>query len=179
MTGDRMLRIGLIGVGTVGILHLEAYRALRHASVVAVAEADVGRRNSATAGGTVRAYSDASTLLAAEQLDIVCISTPASSHESLVRLCAAAGTDILCEKPLALSPESGRRMIQVTNDCGVRLFYGSSYRFLPALLTARRLIQAGVIGDVMLLREQALGGRGMAHASAMPLSHYPAGGPGG
>jgi predicted dehydrogenase len=70
-------------------------------------------------------------------------------------------------------------MIAACAAAGVRLHYGASYRFLPALRAARELIGGGAIGTVRLLREQVVGGRGAAAQQALPASHYPLGGPGG
>lgn len=179
MRSGAVLRIGLIGLGTVGAFHLKAYEKLQKAIVVALADSDPKRLSQIAALGQLPCYSDAAEMVARERLDIACVLTPASSHEALVSLCARAGLNVLCEKPLALEPESARRMIKEAQYYGIRLFYGSSYRFLPTLLAARQLIQSGAIGDVLLLREQALGGTGMARATTMPLSHYPADGPGG
>jgi predicted dehydrogenase len=62
---------------------------------------------------------------------------------------------------------------------GVKFFYGASYRFLPAVAKARELIQAGEIGDVQLLTESMIGGRGPEHYEDMGPHHYDLGGPGG
>lgn len=176
MDGER-LRVGLIGLGGVGRLHLEAYKASRLTRVVAVAEPDPARR--AAAGGGLAAYADAAEMLAAEALDIACVLTPAASHAALVGLCAGAGVPVLCEKPLAATPAEGRAMIEACRAAGVRLAYGASYRCLPALRRARALIADGAIGEVVLLREQSVGGQGPASRLLLPAAHYPVGGPGG
>lgn len=93
-----------------------------------------------------------------ERIDIACVLTPAGSHEALAAICAELGVHVLCEKPLALTVDSAERMIAKANEGGSRLFYGSSYRFLPAVMAARRAILSGDIGDVLLLREQSIGG---------------------
>jgi predicted dehydrogenase len=61
----------------------------------------------------------------------------------------------------------------------VRLCYGASYRYLPALLVAREKIRRGDIGEILILREFAIGGRGDKHRGTLSYKHYPKGGPGG
>lgn len=172
------LRVGLIGMGGVGLLHLKAYKAARHVEVVAVADSSQDRLAHVEDAGIAR-YTDARTMLARESLDIACVLTPASSHEALVGLCVEHGIDVLCEKPLAPTVAAAERMIANAAANGVRLCYGSSYRFLPAVRAAKEQIAAGCIGEVRVMREQAVGGRGAAGLQLMPQSHYPEGGPGG
>jgi predicted dehydrogenase len=173
------LRIGLIGLGTVGRLHLEAYRELKRGQIVAVADSDTSVLAKLGTTSEIKLYTDLNDMLAREQLDIACVMTPAASHESLTAVCAEHRVNVLCEKPLALTVESARRMIAKAKDCGTRLFYGSSYRFLPAVVAARKLILSGDIGQVLIIREQSIGGQGADRSVSMPFHHYPKGFPGG
>ena len=61
----------------------------------------------------------------------------------------------------------------------VRFFYGSSYRYLPAVQEAKSLIMAGAIGTVRLVIEEVLRGEGADAYRALSSDHYPVGGPGG
>ncbi len=173
------LRVGLVGLGTVGRIHAEAYRDLAGARLVAVADASAPALASLDPARGLATYQDVDAMLAEAKLDILCIATPAASHEALTALAASRGVQVLVEKPMALTPDSARRMIAGCAAAGVRLFYGSTYRFLPAVRKARELIQAGVIGEVVLMREQALGGKGPELTQPMSTHHYPLGGPGG
>jgi predicted dehydrogenase len=105
--------------------------------------------------------------------------TPTASHAGLAIAAAGAGVHVLCEKPLATSLEEAEAMINACAGAGVRLAYGASYRFLPAVAQARALIAAGAVGDVVLMREAAIGGAGPEARVALPPAHYPPGGPGG
>jgi predicted dehydrogenase len=93
--------------------------------------------------------------------------------------CAEAGVHVLCEKPMALSVAACDRMIEACRRRGVRLCYGASYRYLPAITKAREMVLSGVLGRVLLLREQSIGGKGIEHRQTLGYSHYSRGGPGG
>jgi predicted dehydrogenase len=175
----KKLRVGLIGIGTVGTLHYKTYQSAEKINVVAVCDSSDVRLASLDLRPETMVYHDANTMLADANLDIACILTPPSSHESLTALCAGHGVNVFCEKPIALSAEAAQRMIDVTGKAGVQLFYGSSYRHLPAIQAARRIILAGEIGQVRLMREQSIGGNGLEKMQLMHASHYPVGGPGG
>jgi predicted dehydrogenase len=86
---------------------------------------------------------------------------------------------VLCEKPLAASAADGEAMVAACAAAGVRLGYGSSYRYLGAMTRARALIAQGALGDVALLVETLTGGGGRADQRAIGEDHYPRGGAGG
>lgn len=173
------LRVGLIGIGAVGRLHYRTYEAAQKIDVVAICDASQARIDGVVLRSGVSVYNDAEAMLREANLDIACILTPPSSHEALTALCARYKVHIFCEKPLALSVEEAKRMIETADAAQVQLFYGSSYRHLPAIRAARAQIRSGSIGKVRLMREQSLGGAGLEKMQLMHASHYPVGGPGG
>jgi len=173
------LRVGLIGVGAVAMVHLEAYRGLSQVHVVAAADSNPQRLAEVAGREGLRGYASAAQMLASESLDIVCVLTPTAAHEAAVLECARAGVHVLCEKPLSLSVESCERMIAACQAHGVQLCYGASYRYLPAVAKARELILSGALGEILLLRESAIGGNGPAGRGTLGPHHFPPGGPGG
>jgi predicted dehydrogenase len=173
------LRVGLIGLGAVGIVHLEAYHAASGIAVVAAADLDEQRLCTLSERFGFRPYTEYRLMLAQEKLDIVCVLTPASLHRAMVIECAAAGTPVLTEKPMASSLTDADAMFTACQAVNVPLFYGSSYRYLPAIRAARKVIQSGDIGEIVLVRESAIGGSGPELPRAYGPEHYPVGGPGG
>lgn len=173
------LKVGLVGFGAVAQVHMEAYRDLSAIRVVAVADVAPMRRQLAQQQYGLRAHVSLENMLSSESLDIACVLTPTASHERCTLESARARVHVLCEKPLALSVESCERMIAGCRANGVQLCYGASYRYLPALIRAREMILAGDIGDVLLLREHAIGGTGPDNRDTLSFAHYPPGSPGG
>jgi len=176
--GRPPLRVGLIGLGGVGRLHLEACRVSDAVDLVAVCDSDPARLD-AVAGSGIALHRDHREMLARQPLDLVCVLTPAATHAGIVADIAAAGVDVMTEKPMAASLAEARAMADACAAAGVRLFYGSSYRHIPAIGLARRLIREGAIGDPLLLRETHVGGAGPSSREPLPSSHYPPGGIGG
>lgn len=173
------LRVGLIGLGAVAAVHLEAYRSLSLVKVVAAADPAADRLASLGEQECLRGYRSAQEMLREEDLHIACVLTPSATHEAATLECARAGVNVLCEKPLALSVDACERMIQACRQNGVQLCYGASYRYLPALIAARETILAGDLGDVLMLRESIVGGTGPAGRETLGPAHFPPGGPGG
>jgi predicted dehydrogenase len=80
---------------------------------------------------------------------------------------------------MAHTLEDAVAMEQICRQHAVRFCYGSSYRHLPAVAAARRLIAEGAIGAVRLLVEEVVTGEGAWSFQPLSATHYPSGGPGG
>jgi len=124
-------------------------------------------------------YQDHKDMMSGENLDLVCVLTPVSTHPDIVTDCANYGLHVLCEKPIAVDYQAAKNMLAACSRKNVKFFYGASYRFLPALIKARELIEGGAIGTPYLLRETIVGGTGPKNQKAMSEVHYPLGGMGG
>ncbi len=175
----KKLRVGLVGLGGVAEAHLEGYRQVETIEVVAGSEIQPERLEKMVRKWGLRGYADYEEMLAKEKLDIACVLTPARSHREVAQKVAQSGVHVLCEKPLAVSLEDGRALVDSCRTAGVKLAYGATWRFLPACRKARELIGAGRLGKVMLLMEAYSGGNGYDNFRDAGPAHYPAGGPGG
>jgi predicted dehydrogenase len=171
--------LGVVGLGTVAEPHIEAYLQLDCVEITGVAEPCAQRRDEVSGRYGFPSFESCAQLLAAAKPDIVCVLTPASTHREIVEESARAGAHVLCEKPMAHSLEDAVAMERSCRQHAVRFCYGSSYRHLPALLEARRLIAEGAIGSVRLLVEEVITGEGESSFQPLSATHYPIGGPGG
>jgi predicted dehydrogenase len=97
-----------------------------------------------------RVYPDLAAML--PEVDLVDICTPTHLHYEMVLQAAAAGKDILCEKPLALTVAQAREMIAACRQAGVRLLVGHVVRFFPEYARAKSLVEAGEIGRPGVVR---------------------------
>lgn len=157
----RQLGIALIGYGSIGKVHMMGYRSLPFIygfpddsiKIVGVA---TSRPETAQAAareiGCDVGTADYRELLAREDVDAVDICTPNYLHAEPVIAAAQAGKHIYCEKPLALDAAEGRRMVEAVRQAGVVNQMTFNFRFFPALLKARELIEAGFLGRIYTLR---------------------------
>ncbi len=171
--------VAIIGLGGVANAHLAAFTDVEEIDVIAGVEPRQERLDEMAARFGFRGYTDHQTMLEKEQPDIACVLTPAALHRPITEDCATAGVHVLCEKPIALGVTDAEAMLEVCETAGVQFFYGLTYRFLPAVTKAKELIAAGVVGDVKLLFESAIGGSGPEGFAHMGFSHYPKGSMGG
>lgn len=145
--------IGIIGSGFMASVHADAWATTEH-HVVAVHSDDEqsGRKLAQRRGATF--FEDASELIA--RVDAVVIATPTDTHPTFIRLAAAAGRQVICEKPLARSYEEARAAMDACAAAGVQLLVGHVVRFFPEYATAQREIEEARIGRLALLRLQRL-----------------------
>jgi 1,5-anhydro-D-fructose reductase (1,5-anhydro-D-mannitol-forming) len=149
-----MLRWGLIGASTIGREWMVAAIAAQPDSMVAgVASSSPERaRSYADEFGIPTAYASVDELLAEPTIDAVYISTTNEWHEPQVLAAAAAGKHVLCEKPLALSVDSARRMVEGSAAADVVLGTNHHLRNAATHRKIRELIQTGAIGRPLAAR---------------------------
>jgi len=95
-----------------------------------------------------------------DDIDAVIVSTPPHLHTPISIAAMKHGKHVLCEKPLARSPEEAREMVRVAQDAGVTLKCGFNLRHHPAMRQARRWCEAGHIGEMDWIRcRYGIGGR--------------------
>ena len=148
------LGVGVVGVGMMGKRHAENLRrAIPEARLVAVADADGERARRVAAELEVEhSYDSSEALLARKDIQAVVIASPAKFHAATIQAAAAAGKDILCEKPLALTLAEADAALAAVERATVRFQIGHMRRYDPAYADARKRIEAGEIGDPILFK---------------------------
>lgn len=144
-------------------MHLPAFELIPDAEVVSVVAAtESSARAAAARFGIERWSSDLASAISAPDVDVVDIVAPPFVHAEAVRLAAAAGKDAICIKPLGRSVAEAAQMTADVRQAGTRLFYAENVPFIPAVQEAKRLVDAGHIGDVF--RVKASEGIGQPHS---------------
>lgn len=146
---ERPWRIGIAGAGWVVEYHAAAWRAQAgRAEVVALADPDATRLAQRCADlGVPAGYASVDAMLAAEALDILDIATPRESHAPLVRLGAAHGLAVLCQKPLATTLGEAVSLVEATGS-SARLMVHDNWRFRATYRRIHEWLQNGIAGDL-------------------------------
>ena len=108
-----MLKIAIIGLGTVSSVHYQGIQESRNGQLVAVCDTDESCR---TIYEGIPFYTDVEEMLANEDLDIVHICLPHYLHYPITKLCIEHGVHVLQEKPLSLSYEEGLRTAELAKN---------------------------------------------------------------
>jgi predicted dehydrogenase len=166
-TTKPVLRVAMIGYAFMGAAHSQGWRTAPHVfDLPATPEMSllVGRspdRLSEAAGklGWASTETDWRRAVERDDIDIVDICTPGNTHAEIAIAALEAGKHVLCEKPLANSVAEAEQMAEAANKAhanGVRAMVGFTYRRVPAVALARRLVEQGRIGEIRHVRAQYL-----------------------
>ena len=143
-------RLGLVGAGRMGRVHLRALSDSDAVQVVAVAEPSATARVALRDAG-VALHANVAAMLRAGGLDGVLIAAPSTLHVSLVTQLAAAGLPILCEKPCGITADQASEAAAVAARHNVKLQVAYWRRFVPALRRLRQRIVNGELGGLYFL----------------------------
>jgi inositol 2-dehydrogenase len=150
----RKLGIGVLGVGAMGRRHAENLRRLvPDARLIAVADVAIDQAKQVAAELEIEhAFAKFEDMLERKDIDCVVIATPDKFHAQAIRSAAAAGKQILCEKPIALSLPDAQSALDAVAKAGVHLQIGFMRRYDPGYATAMKRIEAGEIGEPVVFK---------------------------
>ncbi|WP_262847991.1 Gfo/Idh/MocA family protein [Mumia quercus] len=164
---SRELGVGQVGYAFMGAAHSQAWRTAPSFFDLPLAprlRALCGR-DAAAAGAVADRFgwesveTDWRSLVARDDIDLIDICTPGSTHVEIAVAALRAGKHVLCEKPLANTVEEAEQMADAAAEASARGVYamvGFTYRRTPALSLARQLVTDGRLGTIRHVRAQYL-----------------------
>ncbi len=144
-----MPKIGLLGASKIAPRAvIEPARERGDVEIVAVGARDPARaRAYADEHGIAQVSESYAALVARDDIDLVYIALPPAEHLEWTRKSVEAGKAVLCEKPFAMDAAQARLMVQAATAARRPLIEAYHYRFHQVMLTARRMILDGAIGN--------------------------------
>ena len=166
------VRIGMVGSKFAADFHADSHSRNPRAEIVAVAAIDNLEEYSGK-WGIKETMTDYKELCKRPDIDIIDVCVPNFLHHQVVMEAASHGKHVFCEKPLAITVEEAREMVEFCKKQGVKLLYAEDWCFAPALLKAVDLIKQGAIGALREILEYTLpflmvGGRLLAMKGRAP-----------
>ena len=144
-----MIRIGIIGLGWWGKQIVTCLAGSPRFKVVAACDIDIVMAKPFAAAHAFDLVNDYRALLKHPQVDAVAIVTPHALHEDMAVAAFAAGKQVFCEKPLALTVASAERILNACAKARGVLGIGHERRYEPALEEMRRLYSSGALGRIL------------------------------
>jgi predicted dehydrogenase len=146
------LKVGLIGTGYIGVVHLEILRRIAGAEVVAVADSNEKlARAAADRLGVPKVYASGAELVADPAVRVVHNCAPNNAHFALNKQALEAGKDVLSEKPLALDAAESAELVRLAGKHKALTGINFCYRYYPVVQEAAARVRRGDLGEVRAL----------------------------
>ena len=158
-----MVRIGIVGVGFMGMIHYLAYKSVAGAKVAAICTRDTKKLAGDWRGiqgnfgppgemmdlGPIARYENWQDLLADPKIDLVDICLPPRMHAEVTVAALRAGKHVICEKPIALNTADARRMVKAAQQSRRLLMIAHVLPFVPEFAFVRQAAVSGKYGKVL------------------------------
>ena len=153
--GDGRIPVGVVGTGGMGGMHAHClHRKVAGARVAAVSDLDAGRAGKVAGEcGSAAVFGDAVEMIRDDRVEAVVIASPDPTHAELVLECLRLGKPVLCEKPLATSPEEALGIVEAEVEVGRKLVQvGFMRRYDPQHVDVKNVAASGSIGEPVLFK---------------------------
>ena len=149
----KKIKVAVAGLGRIGkILLKNLSRNFPEIKVVAAMDIFDESKEISDEFGVSVFMKDFDELLAVPELDAVVICSPTDTHADYVVKAAKAGKQIFCEKPLDLSLERVKEVLQIVEESGVKLMLGFNRRFDPEFKKIKQLVLNDAVGDPQIIK---------------------------
>lgn len=164
-----MMKVGIVGLGFMGRMHLRCWKARQDAEVIAACDANPNIREEAQGGAGnitgaegvdfrgIEWFRDFDEMFEKTKLDAISLTLPTYLHAEFTERALSRGLHVLCEKPMALTVADCDRMIQAAQRSGKVLQIGHCVRFWPEYAKAKEIVDGGRYGRVVAATFQRLG----------------------
>ena len=156
MTETGKIRLGVVGLGKMGLSHFAIANAHGATDVVAC-DASGYMLDGLKKYTQLPVYKDYNDMLAKEPLDAVIIATPSRLHAPMVRAALDAGVHVFCEKPFCLDWNDAEALTALAADKGLISQVGYHYRYVGAFQEMKRIVDSGALGAITHVLAEAYG----------------------
>ncbi|MCX8183506.1 MAG: Gfo/Idh/MocA family oxidoreductase [Crenarchaeota archaeon] len=151
---SNMVKVGISGLGRSGWdIHANALEKCSSMyKVVAVFDPIEERRKEAVNRFGCKAYSDFSSLIRDEDVELVVVATPSHLHAPQTIEALKSGKNVVCEKPMATSLVEADEMIKIAKETGRILTVFQNKRYTPDFLKVKEIVRSGKLGRIVLVK---------------------------
>jgi predicted dehydrogenase len=153
----QVVRVGVVGLGKMGLSHQALVNAHPDAQLVAACDASNYVLDVLHKYTGVSVYGDFESMLDKAAPDAIVIATPSSTHASMARAAVARGIHVFCEKPFTLDPLDAAELVASSNAARVVTQVGYHNRFVGAFREVKRLLDVDAVGPVSHILAEAYG----------------------
>lgn len=155
MSLQKILNVGVISCSGMAKNHMLAVKSNNNACLTAVCDIDLGKAEAAAEEFNVKnVYSDYRDLLKQSDIDAIVICTPDQLHREMALAALEARKHVLCEKPMALTIDECRDIVEAGRKSEKKLMIGQICRYTPGFKLTKELIDRGEIGELFYVESE-------------------------
>lgn len=152
-----MLKVGLVGLGKMGISHLSIFNSHPLAEVVAVADTSNFITGALGKVTNFKFYKNHKSMLSDCKLDCIVIATPTITHNEIVTESIEKGIHVFVEKPFTLKPSVGKELVKLAENKRIVNQVGYHNKFVATFSKVKDLLKNSVIGKIYSINGEAYG----------------------
>jgi len=143
------MKIGLAGLGKMGILHASILNTIKDVEIVAIAE----KENSLSkyikdALPSTNLYQNYENMIDSETLDLMYITTPVPLHLPMIMSCLSKNIGFFVEKPLSSNPNEARQILSKLKINQIFNAVGYNMRFIDTFVKTKEILEKGILGEI-------------------------------
>jgi predicted dehydrogenase len=143
----KKIRVGVVGVGFIGAVHIEQLRRLGNVDVAALVEIN-DPQGKAEALFVPKGYSEYKEMIDKENLDSIHICTGNNTHFEIADYAMDKGLHVICEKPLTIKSDEAEKLVKKAREKGLVNAINYNFRYYPMVYQMREMVRAGELGEV-------------------------------
>lgn len=143
------LKIGIIGLGRMGLMHAALFNSLNESEIVAVSDpSNFPSKALGTINPSIKVFTNAEEMLNNVELNGVLIASPVMTHIPLSLICAEKNIPFLLEKPLSISANEAVPLIEKLKVNQISNMIGYVYRFLDSFVKGKEILDTNCLGNI-------------------------------
>ena len=157
MTTTGGLRLGLVGLGSMGRNHLRVISNHPDTTLAAIADTDPAALEAATSSSGARGYADPLDMIRSAEIDGVVVAAPTTAHPALALAAIERGIPVLVEKPLAATVDDALSIVRAARRKNVSVQVGHVERYNPAVLEMGTLLRNKWLSTIYAITSRRAG----------------------
>jgi len=146
---EKKIRVGVVGLGRMGLMHSAIFNSLPESELVAVMDpSKFPSKQLGVINPSIKVFDNFDKMLNGVELDAVLISSPVSSHVPIALQCIEKNIPFFIEKPLSVNSEQAEPLLLKLRDKPVQNMVGYVFRFLDSFRKGKEILDSGCLGEI-------------------------------
>ena len=146
----KLIKVGIVGLGKMGILHFGILNSFEDVKVIAVADTEkMITKFASNVMSDLKIYESFDQMINSVDLDLIYITTPVDSHLPLAKKCIEKNLHFFVEKPFSVSADGCKEVVENLKKADVKTFVGYYLRFMPTFSRVKKLIDEKILGEII------------------------------